>query len=77
VTATARASHPPVLPRLNGREQQVLSLVACGATNRHIAATLYLAEGTVKYHLRSLFNKFGVESRAALVHEAARGGYLT
>ena len=63
-------------PRLSEREQQVLVLVARGEPTRRIAAQLYLSAGTVKYHLTALFNKFGVGTRAALVHEAARRGYL-
>jgi DNA-binding NarL/FixJ family response regulator len=49
---------------LSHREQQVLSLVIRGATNRQAADALVLAESTVKGHLASAFAKLGVRSRA-------------
>jgi DNA-binding NarL/FixJ family response regulator len=49
---------------LSYREQQVLSLVVRGATNRQAADALVLAESTVKGHLASAFAKLGVRSRA-------------
>jgi DNA-binding NarL/FixJ family response regulator len=47
----------------------VLTLIGRGATNKEIAAALFLAEGTVKNHVTSLFEKLGVTDRtsAALV----------
>jgi DNA-binding NarL/FixJ family response regulator len=52
---------------LSHRESTVLAKVALGQTNAEIAASLFLAESTVKSHLRSVFAKLGVNSR----HEAA------
>ena len=46
------------------REKQVLYLMAEGATNRQIGASLFLTESTVKSHLASAFAKLGVRSRA-------------
>lgn len=54
-------------PPLSRRESTVLAKVALGQTNAQIAASLFLAESTVKSHLRSVFAKLGVNSR----HEAA------
>ena len=58
------------------REKQVLYLMAEGATNRQIGASLFLTESTVKSHLASAFAKLGVRSRAeaavALQTEGAR-----
>lgn len=50
---------------LTGRESQVLRLVATGATNRAIAAELFLSEKTVARHVANIFLKLGVSSRAA------------
>ena len=50
-------------PPLSHRETTVLSMVARGQTNAQIAAGLFLAESTVKSHLRSVFAKLGVNSR--------------
>jgi DNA-binding NarL/FixJ family response regulator len=50
-------------PALSHRESAVLAKVALGQTNAEIAASLFLAESTVKSHLRSVFAKLGVSSR--------------
>jgi DNA-binding NarL/FixJ family response regulator len=50
-------------PTLSRREKQTLALVVMGLTNAEIAATLFLAESTVKCHLSSAFAKLGVHSR--------------
>lgn len=54
-------------PALSHRESTVLAMVSRGQTNAEIAESLFLAESTVKSHLRSVFAKLGVNSR----HEAA------
>jgi DNA-binding NarL/FixJ family response regulator len=50
-------------PALSQREKEVLELAACGLTNRQIAASLFLAESTVKTHLSAAFKRLGVNSR--------------
>ncbi len=50
-------------PALSHRESTVLAMVAKGHTNAQIASSLFLAESTVKSHLRSVFAKLGVNSR--------------
>ena len=57
---------------LSGREREVAELVATGATNREIAAELFLSEKTVESHLSRVFQKLGVSSRAAVAGEVAR-----
>ncbi len=61
VPGTLRGSISP--PALSHRERQVLALVVEGCTNSEIAASLYLAESTVKSHLATAFSKLGVRSR--------------
>jgi predicted ATPase/DNA-binding CsgD family transcriptional regulator len=55
-------------------ERDVVSLTATGLSNRDIAAQMLITEGTVRTHLRSVFAKVGVRSRAELASEAARRG---
>jgi len=52
---------------LTAREQDVVRLVAAGARNREIAAELGISVRTVENHLRSVYEKLGVDSRARLL----------
>jgi DNA-binding NarL/FixJ family response regulator len=56
-----------LLDELTNREHAVLRLMARGATNAEIAATLHVAEATVKTHVGSIFGKLGVRDRAAAI----------
>lgn len=62
---------------LSAREQEVLQLVARGATNREAARQLFVSEATVKTHLLHVYAKLGVNDRAAAVAEAFERGLLT
>jgi DNA-binding CsgD family transcriptional regulator len=54
---------------LSAREREVMSLIAGGHTNGEIAARLFLAEKTVKNHVRRIYSKLGVQNRpAAIAH---------
>jgi len=53
--------------RLSWRETHVLALIADGATDREIAATLFLAESTVSADVRRLRAKLGARNRAHAV----------
>lgn len=61
---------------LTDREQEVLIGVARGERSKEIAARLRITERTVKAHLASIYNKFGVDSRAAAIAVAAQRGLL-
>jgi len=63
-------------PKLTEREHQVLRRAAEGERSKEIAAGLGITERTVKSHLSSIYNKLGVDSRAAAVAEAAKRGLL-
>jgi len=54
------------LETLTPQEFQIARMLARGATTRQTAASLYLSPKTVEYHLRSVYGKLGVHSRAAL-----------
>lgn len=59
---------------LTDREQQVLRLLAQGLSNREIANALVISENTVKRHLKAIFAKLGVSTRAAAAAMAVSVG---
>ena len=61
---------------LSPREHEVLSLAATGLTNKQIGKRLEISERTVRFHVTSVFNKLGVNSRLQAVTEAGRLGLL-
>ncbi|MFD5828416.1 response regulator [Lentzea sp. NPDC060358] len=67
----------PASEPLSARELDVLGLVAKGATNRAVAAALFISEATVKTHLLHVYAKLGVGDRAAAVAVAYERGLLT
>jgi predicted ATPase/DNA-binding CsgD family transcriptional regulator len=64
------ALSPPADGILSPRELEVLRLVADGLTDGQIAEKLYISPRTVGNHLRSIYKKLGVPSRAAAVRQA-------
>ncbi|WP_067170251.1 response regulator [Microtetraspora niveoalba] len=73
--ASALIGKPPI-QEPSPRELEVLRLVARGAANKEIARTLLISETTVKTHLKHVFVKLGVDSRAAAVVVAMERGLL-
>jgi NarL family two-component system response regulator YdfI len=61
---------------LTERELEVLNAVARGERSKEIAIQLGISERTVKAHLASIYNKLGVDSRAAAIAVAAQSGLL-
>jgi DNA-binding NarL/FixJ family response regulator len=51
---------------LTAQEARIADAVASGLTNREIAAQLFLSPRTIDYHLRKVFAKMGISSRAEL-----------
>jgi NarL family two-component system response regulator YdfI len=62
---------------LTEREQEVLNSVARGERSKEIALKLKITERTVKAHLASIYNKLGVDSRAAAIAVASQKGLLS
>ena len=67
----------PVRNTLSDREMEILALVSRGATNKRVAAELFISEATVKTHLLHIYEKLGVNDRAAAVGAAYERGLLT
>jgi len=78
VLAHAAAPEPAPVSglELTDREREVLEAVARGERSKEIAACLHITERTVKAHLTNIYNKLGVDSRAAAVAEAIQRGWL-
>lgn len=62
------------LSLLTRREVEVLAEIGAGATNAEVAARLFIAETTVKTHVKNLLHKLGARDRVALVLIAQRAG---
>jgi len=61
---------------LSSRELEILRLVATGASNRDIAETLFIAEGTVKNHLTNILGKLNSKDRMQAVLRAKEYGLI-
>jgi len=71
-------SHPPPAHvHLSPREQEIVRLVAKGLPNKAIADVLDVSLWTVATHLRRVFGKLGVGSRAEMVARALQDGLLS
>jgi DNA-binding NarL/FixJ family response regulator len=66
----------PLIEPLSAREHEILRVIAAGASNREIANTLFLAEGTVKNHITNILGKLGVRDRTQAVLKARDVGLI-
>ena len=69
-----RAGNVEEAELLSSREQEVLTLVAQGLTNKEVAEKLYISENTVKYHMKNILDKLHLQNRAQVIAWAARQG---
>jgi len=70
VLEAAIPTNQPIVEPLSERELEILRLVAEGKSNRQIAEALFIATGTVKKHLNTIFGKLGAQSRTHCVARA-------
>jgi two-component system, NarL family, response regulator len=63
-------------PELSNREIQVLQYLARGKSNKEIGQILYIGEGTVKHHVKSILSKLGAIGRTEASAIAAKRGLI-
>lgn len=70
--AAAKLADRVLKPRqsLSAREIEILKALETGATNKQLAANLFISEATVKTHLVHIYSKLGVDNRTAAITEA-------
>ncbi|MBO3662964.1 response regulator [Microbacterium stercoris] len=77
VAATVRAPQPlSPIEAVSERERDVISLVARGLSNAEIARELFLAEATVKSHLRRIMLRWKARDRTQVLIRAVRAGLV-
>jgi DNA-binding NarL/FixJ family response regulator len=74
ITARLYKSETAALDQLSEREIETLNLLAQGLTNKEIANRMYISTNTVKRHLKSIFEKLEINTRAAASAWAIRMG---
>lgn len=55
---------------LSSREKETLNLLFKGISNREMAELLFVSPNTVKYHLKNIYGKFGVNNRLQAINAA-------
>jgi DNA-binding NarL/FixJ family response regulator len=76
LAGSAPAASSGLAEVLTERELEILRLLAGGASNKEIAAQLFLAEGTVKNHVTNILGKLGVTGRLQAANRARELGLL-
>ncbi len=66
----------PLIEKLSEKEQQVLKLMAGGFSNKEIAESIFLAQGTVKNHVSSILAKLNTRDRTRAVLIALNHGLI-
>jgi DNA-binding NarL/FixJ family response regulator len=72
----APAAEPPLKP-LSEREQEILQLIAKGASNSEAAKLLNVSRATVRTHLEHIYRKLDVTNRVEAVTEGIRKGLIS
>ncbi|MCP4992134.1 MAG: response regulator transcription factor [Colwellia sp.] len=66
----------PILEKLSDKEMQILKLMAGGFSNKEIAASIFLAEGTIKNHVSNILAKLNTRDRTRAVLIALNEGLI-
>ncbi len=73
----ARLAERESSPALSAREVGVLRLVARGLSNREIGLALFVSEATIKFHLKNIYAKLGVNDRTEAALLAVQRGIVS
>ncbi|MGI9623842.1 MAG: helix-turn-helix domain-containing protein, partial [Acidimicrobiales bacterium] len=73
---SSEVGHEDLIEPLSDRELEVLDQLAGGLSYREIGTELFVSRNTVKSHVRHVYTKLGVASRAAAIQEARRLGLV-
>lgn len=76
-TEIPRLLESPQIEPLHKQEQAILRLMAAGLSNRQIAEELFLSVNTVKWYIKSLYEKLGVRNRVEAVALATELGLIS
>ncbi len=63
-------------PELSNRETEILQYLARGRSNKEIGQILYISEGTIKHHVKSILRKLDAMGRSEAMAIATRRGLL-
>ncbi len=74
--ATAQAAQTDLVEALTERELEVLRLIACGLTYQEVAEALVVSLNTVRFHVKGIYGKLGVDRRMNALDRAAALGLL-
>jgi DNA-binding NarL/FixJ family response regulator len=69
-------THAPTPEELTPREVELLELMVKGLSNKEIAQAVSLSENTVKYHVKHILQKLGVQNRTEAAVQALKFGLL-
>jgi LuxR family maltose regulon positive regulatory protein len=73
---TSQVNHSSLMDPLSKRELEVLRLLPTGQTGPQIAGQLYLSNNTVKTHIKNIYSKLNVNSRAEAIERAQTLGLI-
>ena len=76
VTDRSLPRRQPLVEPLSARELEILAVIAKGASNKEIAAVLFIAEGTVKNHVTNILAKLAVRDRTQAALKAKELGLI-
>ena len=66
----------PLAETLTKKELRILTQLESGISNRELAESIFISEGTLKWHLHNIYRKLDCKSRTGALSAARKNGYL-